>query len=322
MSGSGNDDRDPPTTVDAVYEHVRAAMGNATGAAGMVPPPTGGLVEVAPGIRALPVRTPTLPPATHTACYLVGPSTPDTPGDLVVVDPASPYPEERAALDAVLDAEAGAGRRVAAIWLTHHHGDHVGGATHLAERLGVPIAAHAETAARLAGQVRVDRELRADEEIEVAGRAVRAVFTPGHAPGHLCFLDLASRALIAGDMIAGIGTILVDPSEGDMIEYLASLELMAALAPSRLLPAHGPMIDDAVPRLRGYVAHRLMREGRVVAALDRAGRAATARELVADAYADTPRPLWGLAERSLLAHLVKLEREGRARRAADAWARS
>jgi len=184
----------------------------------------------------------------------------------------------------------------------------------------VPIAAHAETAARLAGSVRVDRELADGDEALVAGRALRAVFTPGHAPGHLCFLDVASRALIAGDMVAGVGTILVDPSEGDMIEYLASLERMAALAPTRLLPAHGPMIDDAVGRLRGYVAHRLMREGRVVAALERAGGPATARALVADAYADTPRPLWGLAERSLLAHLVKLEREGRARHRDGAWA--
>ena len=74
------------------------------------------------------------------------------------------------------------------------------------------------------------------------------------------------------------------------------------------------MIDDAVPRLRGYVAHRLMREAKVAAALTRAGRAVPARDLVPDAYADTPPPLWGLAERSLLAHLVKLEREGRAQR--------
>jgi hypothetical protein len=80
------------------------------------------------------------------------------------------------------------------------------------------------------------------------------------------------------------------------------------------------MIDDAVGTLRAYVAHRLMREAKVASALARAGRPVAARDLVADAYADTPRPLWGLAERSLLAHLVKLEREGRARRSDDAWA--
>jgi ribonuclease/clavin/mitogillin len=319
MSGSGNHEGDPPSTVDAVYQQVRAVLGGPEVEA----TPSGVLLAVAPGIRAVQLRTPTLPPATHTACYLVGPPVDDAgrgEGDLVVVDPASPYPAEQAALDAVLDAEAAAGRRVAAIWLTHHHGDHVGGAAHLAARLGVPVVAHDATADRLRGAVAVHRSFSDGDEVAVGGRLVRAVHTPGHAPGHLVFLDLGSRAMIAGDMVAGVGTILVDPSEGDMVDYLASLERMAQLAPSRLLPAHGPMIDDAVGRLRGYVAHRLMREGRVLAALARAGGPAPLRALVADAYADTPPPLWGLAERSLLAHLVKLERDGRAqRRDGDAW---
>jgi ribonuclease/clavin/mitogillin len=318
MSGSGNHDGDPASTVEAVYEQVRAALGSPAVEA----TPSGVLLDVAAGIRAVQLRTPTLPPATHTACYLVGPVVDEAgrgEGDLLVIDPASPYPAEQAALDAIVDAEAAAGRRVAAIGLTHHHGDHVGGAAHLAARLGVPIVAHAATADRLRGAVPVHRMLSDGDEVAIGGRPIRAVHTPGHAPGHLVFLDVASRALIAGDMVAGVGTILVDPSEGDMIEYLASLERMAALAPSRLLPAHGPMIDDAVGRLRGYVAHRLMREARVLAALARAGGPAATRALVADAYADTPPPLWGLAERSLLAHLVKLERDGRARRDGDAW---
>jgi glyoxylase-like metal-dependent hydrolase (beta-lactamase superfamily II) len=264
-------------------------------------------VGVAPGIRAVALRTPTLPPATHTACYLVGPS--EGAGEIFVVDPASPYPDQQDALDRILERE-----RVAAVLLTHHHGDHVGGAAHLASR-GVPVWAHAETARRI--DVSVAREL-ADGD---ACGPVRAIFTPGHAPGHLCFHDPASGALIAGDMVAGLGTILIDPSEGDMRVYLESLEVMARLEPSLLLPAHGPMITDALGKLREYVAHRLMREGRVFEALSLvAKRPATPRELVPIAYADTPKLLWGLAERSLIAHLLKLEADGRARRNGDLWA--
>jgi endoribonuclease LACTB2 len=287
--------------VAAVYDQVRRALGvdpdGATGA-------TAALVVagVAQGIRAVALRTPTLPPATHTACYMVGPT--EGAGPLYIVDPASPYPDQQAALDAVLDAEARQGRPVAGVLLTHHHVDHVGAATHVAAR-GVPIFAHAETAARLGFDVTTVRDG------DTIG-PVRAVLTPGHAPGHLCFHDPATGALIAGDMVAGVGTILIDPSEGDMRDYLASLARMEALAPTALLPAHGPVIPDAIGKLRAYVAHRLMREGKVADALAAAGRAG-ARALVPVAYADTPKPLWGLAERSLIAHLVKLAAEGRAR---------
>jgi ribonuclease/clavin/mitogillin len=292
--------------LDVVYETIRRVSGF------VAPPPPAG--PVAQDVRVRPLRTPTLPPAAHTGCYVVGPAS--GRGALVVVDPASPYPEEQAALDAWLDEEAADGRPVATIALTHHHGDHVGGAAHLAARLGVPVAAHRETAARMGGLV---TEILEDGGVlEAGGVEMRAMFTPGHAPGHLCFA--VGDALIAGDMVAGVGTILIDPSEGDMTQYLASLEAMAARAPAKLLPAHGPVITDGVAKLREYVAHRLMREGRVVDAL-RARGPARPDGLVPVAYADTPPPLWPLAERSLVSHLVKLERDGRARRDDDgAWA--
>ena len=115
-------------------------------------------------------------------------------------------------------------------------------------------------------------------------------------------------------MVAGLGTILIDPSEGDMALYLDSLRTLLARPPSVLLPAHGPVIADGPGKLREYIAHRTMREERVVATLGAlSGRDASTSELVKDVYADTPAFLWGLAERSLLAHLVKLVRENRAR---------
>src|SRR5207302_8741630 len=126
----------------------------------------------------------------------------------------SPYPDQQALIDRVLAAEAEAGRPLAAVLLTHHHGDHAGGAAAIAARWRVPIAAHAATARRLAGRVAIDRLVGDGDVIDAGGVALTAVFTPGHAEGHLCFETAA--ATIAGDMVAGLGWILIDPSEGDM----------------------------------------------------------------------------------------------------------
>lgn len=286
-------------TVDGLYEQVRAAVGTTQDVA------LASVMPVAPGIRVLALRTPTLPPATQTNVYLVGRDT----GRVAVVDPGSPYPEEQAALDRALAATP-----PAAVLLTHHHGDHIGGAAALAERWSVPIVAHPATARRLAGRVTVTETV---EDGDVAyGAAV--VFTPGHADGHLCFA--VGDAVIAGDMVAGIGTILIDPSEGDMAVYLASLERLLARPQMTLLPAHGPAIPDGHGKLREYVAHRRLREAKVISALRDEPR--TLGQLVADAYSDTPRALWGLAERSLLAHLVKLVHERRATDTGDGrWSR-
>jgi endoribonuclease LACTB2 len=284
-------------SVDALYEQVR---GVAPAAEGEVPTV---LSQVAPRIRVLALRTPTLPPAAHTNSYVVGPDR----GPQLVVDPGSPYPEQQAVLDAALAAEADAGRPLGLVVLTHHHGDHVGGATALAVRWGVPIAAHPRTKARLAGRVNVSVELDRDDSLAAYG--VTSVHTPGHADGHLVF-ELGAASIV-GDMVAGIGTILIDPSEGDMGEYIASLQLMLSRTPTTLLPAHGPAIADGHGKLREYIAHRTMRENRVLAALPATASASLA-ELVASAYADTPRVLWPLAERSLRAHLDKLVKEARA----------
>lgn len=273
-------------------------------------------IQLVPGLSMLSLRTPTLPPATHTNAYLVG------TGELVLVEPASPYPEELAQAIAWVEARRARGQTLRALVLTHHHPDHVGGAEAMRSHFGVPIWAHDRTAERLSGRLAVDRVLEHGERIELDGPTpmmLEAMHTPGHAPGHLCFYEPASRSLIAGDMVASVGTILVEAVDGDMQLYLESLRAMAARDAARLLPAHGLPIDDAAARLAFYIQHRLGREAKVVAALESFAEPASLEELVPVAYADTPPYAWPLARLALEAHLIKLAREGRATRHEARW---
>ncbi len=272
--------------------------------------------QVAPTIQMLPVRTPTLPPATHTNTFLVGTK------EAVVIEPATPYREEQ---DLMVEWVQGArlkGAEPVAILATHHHPDHVGGAMALRERLGLPLWAHAMTAQRLDGIVEVDMLIQDGERIVLDGptpTALSALYTPGHAPGHLCFTDEATNMMIAGDMVASVGTIIVEPTDGDMLLYLESLRNMAALEPTALLPAHGEVIRQPQALLSFYIEHRLMRENKVLEALRARGKPSRPRHLVAQAYDDTPKALWPLALQSIEAHLIKLEREGRITKQGDRW---
>jgi glyoxylase-like metal-dependent hydrolase (beta-lactamase superfamily II)/8-oxo-dGTP pyrophosphatase MutT (NUDIX family) len=261
-------------------------------------------LEMQGGILLFPQRTPTLPPALHTTCYLLGDR------DLALVDPGSPYSEEQERLARFVDELAREGRRVREIWLTHHHRDHTGGLRALRERLRIPVRAHPLTADR----VGVPCEPVRDGEI-LAGRW-RALHTPGHAPGHLCFLDEYSRALVCGDMISGASTIVIDPPEGDMGEYVRQLARLRDLGPRTLYPAHGPVIPDALGKLDWYLKHRREREEKVQRAL---ATASALGEITRLAYDDTPTVLHPLAERSCLASLEKLLGEGLVRRDGERW---
>src|SRR5206468_5603923 len=140
---------------------------------------------------------------------------------------------------------------------------------------------------------------------------LRAIFTPGHAPGHLCYLEPRTRTLVAGDMVAGEGTILVSTfDDGDMGLYLSSLARLAALDLHALVPAHGPPTAAPHALVEHYRSHRLMREQRVIGALRGRGGTARADEILAQVYDDTPRAAWPLAALSLDAHLAKLVAEG------------
>ncbi|HZH90666.1 MAG TPA: MBL fold metallo-hydrolase [Pyrinomonadaceae bacterium] len=274
-------------------------------------------IEFMPGFICFPLRTPTRPPATHTNCYIVGRG-----GEVVILDPGSPYEDEQAALAACMDELAAEGRTVREIILTHHHPDHVAGTGALLRHLGggVPVAAHRLTAESLRGQVPVDRFIEDGDVIELAGDpalALRAMHTPGHTRGHLSFYEAGTGALITGDNIVGLGSVLIDPPEGNVRDYLASLERYRALLPhvKVLFGGHGPAVAAPRAKIEEYIAHRLERERNILQAVCAGAR--SPQEIVRRVYTDVNPKAHALAERAVLAHLEKLEADNLVVRTTD-----
>lgn len=348
-------ERDVVPPVLFLLEHLVAALEAATPAAALVDffaragaameAIAGGRLHSAftsPGVLAAPLMTPTLPPAVTTNTYLVGTER------VYVIDPGTYDDGERARLFETLDRWVADGREVAGVLLTHQHGDHVGSAAAVCARYGVPLFAHAATLTSLAprwdgGEVPslaaeagvtpralgpAPAELVAIEDGHAfdlgaspdgrPGWQLVARHTPGHAAGHLVFVDARYGTLIVGDMASTVSTIVIDPPEGNLAVYLESLRALqewgAACEPDRaswnLLPAHGPWTSRGDKLVRRYLDHRAEREASLVRGLEKG--LSTRRDLVAHVYADTDERLWPVADRSLLAGLIKLERAGRA----------
>jgi glyoxylase-like metal-dependent hydrolase (beta-lactamase superfamily II)/8-oxo-dGTP pyrophosphatase MutT (NUDIX family) len=261
-----------------------------------------------PNYICFPVRTPTRPPATHTCCYLVYNSR-----EILIFDPGSPYEDEQQALAACVDEMIAEGRMVREIILTHLHPDHVGGVNALKTHLGgdVPVAAHAQTAEGLT-DVHVDRFINDNDVITLDGEPgirLRALHTPGHALGHLCFHDEDRGVLMTGDNIVGLGSVLIDPPQGNMRDYLDSLERMRSLPNLTVLfGGHGPAIATPYQKIDEYISHRLEREKQILEAV-RAGLT-DPKEIVARVYTDVSPKAHTMAERAVIAHLEKLREDG------------
>lgn len=267
---------------------------------------------VAPGVRCLLAPNPGMMTGPGTNTYLLGER------EVVVVDPGPAMP---AHLDAILAAVAARGGRLAAIWLTHAHPDHASAVRALQDRTGAPLLAwptpNSTYAGRIAGLTTPERALADGDRLTVEGEIYEVLHAPGHASDHVVFWRPSDGVLFTGDVIVGLGTVVIAPPDGDLLAYLATLRRLAALAPHLLLPGHGEPMPEAVAKLEGYIAHRLAREAQIVARLQ-AGLG-TVAAIVADIYREVDPRLHPVAEMQVHGHLLKLVAEGRAEKRDGRW---
>jgi glyoxylase-like metal-dependent hydrolase (beta-lactamase superfamily II) len=219
-------------------------------------------------------------------------------------------------LEAVAAALGGA--TLAQVLVTHAHGDHASGAPALRVRFPGARFRKMPWPARDAKWAVEWDPIVPGELIEAGDGLLSAIHTPGHAPDHLCFWNAPERILFGGDLAQSGNTVWI-PYElrGDLSDYLASLERVIRLAPARLLPAHGSVIDSPEPLLRRYIEHRVARERQIVEAMQAGAR--TADDITARIYRALSAKMLPMAKQGVLSHLAKLEREHRVRRDGEAW---
>jgi len=257
--------------------------------------------EIRRGIQYIPLNTKTIPPATQTNCIVIGDER------LLIIDPGSDDPGELELLKSQLDHFIELGSTLEAIVLTHSHHDHTDGVPFLQETYDLPIWAHAKTDEQI--KYTVDRHIEDNEIIELPGDPgwrLKALYTPGHDPGHLSFYEESTRIIFCGDMIANPGTIVVAKAfGGDMQEFIDSLERLIAIEEAELVvPAHGMFLENPPEEIGKHKKHRLWREEKIRTAWDAGTH--TIAGLLEAAYHDTPKEAMQLAEHVLKAHLDKL----------------
>jgi glyoxylase-like metal-dependent hydrolase (beta-lactamase superfamily II) len=272
-------------------------------------------VRLSPNLWRLTASNPGPMTGPGTNSYLVGAGE-----EWTVIDPG---PADPVHLQALLDAAAAAGGRITRILATHTHRDHSPGAMPLAAATGAPvwgrIAAHADWQDSSFEPVHQPVH---GETIDCApGVQLRVLHTPGHASNHLCFLlteASGERLLFTGDHVMQGSTVVINPPDGDMGVYLASLQALLDEPLDWLAPGHGFLVAQPHDVLRALIAHRLKREAKVAAVLAGVGPASI-DSLLPQVYDDVPAALHGVARRSLLAHLLKLQQEGAAQCHAERW---
>ncbi len=263
--------------------------------------------ELLKGIHVIPMKTFTLPPATHTNTYILGTQ------EMVIIDPASPIEEEQDQLIEYLEYLQSLGSTLKEIWLTHQHADHVGAVNRIREQYQIPVRCHPLTEETLPEDIKIDSYIQPDEVLVLKNHNApdihwRALHTPGHTRGHLCFYEEQSRTLVSGDLILGLGTVVINPPEGNMVDYFDSLNGLLDLPLGFTLPAHGPPIAASVEKINFYIQHRLMRETMIFNAIE---GSMTPSEIVPIVYTEIPEAVYPLAELNVRAHLEKLVSEGR-----------
>jgi glyoxylase-like metal-dependent hydrolase (beta-lactamase superfamily II) len=280
----------------------------------MSAPAPGQVITLDPLVRRMLAPNPSPFTFTGTQTHIVG------TGAVAVIDPGPDIP---AHVDALLAAVTG--ERVVAIVCTHTHRDHSPATRPLQAATGAPIVGCAplapvegeEADESFDADYRPDRVLGDGERLEGEGWALEAVATPGHTSNHLCFALAGTGALFSGDHVMGWSTSIVSPPDGDMGAYVASLEKLLGRADTRYLPAHGDPIEAPHKLVRGMILHRRQREAQILARLRKGG--AEVHDMVAAMYRAVDPRLHPAAARSVLAHLIDLERRGIVLRDDERW---
>lgn len=294
-----------PPTIE-MLQHLAGAPDVAAALDAIAASPVGtpGILStrVSPLVHVVLAPNPGLMTGPGTNTYVVG------SGPSIVIDPAVPDP-------AYVEEVARVAGEAAAIVVTHRHSDHTGGVRALRSALGTDVPVRAW------GEAPVDdvasEPLEDGEIIDAGGTSLRALFTPGHASDHVCLYVERTATLFSGDTILGEGTAVIAPPDGDMGDYLDSLERLRRLHVERIFPGHFRALNGGRDVVDGYVEHRRARERRILDAL--AAGPATIEEIVERAYDDTPRELHPAASMSALAHLELLERRGAATSEDHRW---
>ena len=266
------------------------------------------LTPLTPGIHRITAPNPGMMTGPGTNTYLVGESR------IAVIDPG-PLIEEH--IDNIVTQSPG---RIDWILVTHTHPDHSPAAMRLKELTDAKVLGMTHSQ----DDGHQDLRFQSDQEIDDLDRlysdefSLLVLHTPGHASNHLCYLHESTGFLFTGDHIMNGSTVVINPPDGDMLDYLQSLEKLKNYDVTHLAPGHGDVIDQPFQAVDWIIEHRLKREKKIISCL-RENPSTTLSELVVFAYDEVDSRLHAWAERSLLAHLVKLEKEHRAKRTGETW---
>jgi glyoxylase-like metal-dependent hydrolase (beta-lactamase superfamily II) len=276
--------------------------------------PYGEVQRLSPMVARLLARNPSPFTFKGTGVYIVGAD--EAARNVAVIDPGPLLPEHLEALKHAL-----AGKTVTHILVTHTHSDHSPAAQPLKEWTGAKTYGFGPHGSGKEDGVKVeeggDRDfvpdiaVRDGDAIAGNGFTFDCVYTPGHTSNHMCYGLREEKALFTGDHVMGWSTTVVAPPDGDMAQYMASLRKLLARHDHILYPTHGGPIREPKPFLQAYVDHRLEREAQILACLR--DDVHMIPEIVARLYADVDQRLHPAAARSVLAHLIQLEAEGRVR---------
>ena len=267
----------------------------------------GQITELAPGVRRLLAPNPSMMTGPGTNTYLLGEK------EIAVIDPGPAMQEH---VDAIQELAAAP---IKWILVTHTHPDHSPAAPLLAEASGAEqYGAKAPQGRHQDQTFKADYTIADGDVFETDEFCLQMIHTPGHASNHFCYLHEEQKMLITGDHIINGSTVVIDPPDGNMGDYLRSLERLKSIDIDAILPGHGEVMKEPQEAIDWLINHRLEREAKVIGALKQRPKA-TSRELVPLVYEDVDKKLHDLAEHSLLAHLIRLEEELQVRMENGRW---